>query len=90
VRGSVLVQSARTRLGVTAYAPLSRGRAARVGGWLRRSAPAGRVAFSVPLDARARKALRRRHRLAVTLKVALTPPGGHALHHTVRTSLRRG
>jgi plastocyanin len=90
VRGSVAVQSAHTRLEVTASAALRRGRAERVGGWLRRSAPAGRVAFSVPLDARARKALRRRHRLAVTLRVALVPPGGRALNRRAKTTVRSG
>jgi hypothetical protein len=90
VRGSVQVQSAHTRLAVTASAELTGRRAVRVGGWLKRSAPAGRVAFSVPLTAQARHTLTRRHRLAVTLRIALTPPGGRTLHRTVRLTMRPG
>jgi hypothetical protein len=90
VRGSVQVQSAHTRVAVTATAQLTGRRPVRVGGWLKRSAPAGRVAFSVPLTARARHALARAHRLAVTVRVALTPPGGHSLSRVVRTTVRPG
>ncbi len=40
---------------------------------------AGPVSFSVPLNARARRALRKHGHLAVTVRVALTPPGGTAM-----------
>jgi plastocyanin len=45
----------------------------RVGRVLRSSLPAGRVSFSVPLNARARAALRRHRHLALTVRILLTP-----------------
>jgi plastocyanin len=50
--------------------------AVRVGRLVRASVPAGQLPFAVKLDARARRALRHRHRLALTVKVLLTPPHG--------------
>jgi plastocyanin len=47
-----------------------------VGSYVRRGVPAGRVAFTVPLSHRARAALVRHGRLAVTVVVALAPPAG--------------
>jgi plastocyanin len=90
VRGSVQVQSAGTRLEVTLSARLTGRRAVRVGHWLKVSAPAGRVAFSVPLIAQARRTLARRHRLAVTVRVALTPPGGYPLSRAAKVTVRPG
>lgn len=51
-------------------APVSAGRLT-----MRRVGP-GRVSFSVPLNARARRALRRRGRLRLVVKIAVTSPGG--------------
>jgi plastocyanin len=48
----------------------------RVGRLVRGSVPAGRLSFSVKLDAKARKALKRHRRLALTVKIALTPSYG--------------
>jgi plastocyanin len=48
----------------------------RVGRMVRGSAPAGKLSFAVKLDARARSALKRHHRLALTVKVVLTPSYG--------------
>jgi hypothetical protein len=57
----------------------------RVGRFVRKSAPAGRTAFVVPLSARARRALRRHRRLVLTVKIVLTPVYGEAtvLHRSV-------
>lgn len=90
VRGSVQVQSARTRLDVSAWAKLTGRKSVRVAHWLKRSAPAGRVSFSLPLIAKARHTLTLRHKLAVTVRVALTPPGGHTLHRAVKATVRPG
>jgi plastocyanin len=90
VRGSVQVQSAHTRLEVTISAKLTGRKAVRVGHWLKRSAPAGRVAFAVPLIAPARHTLARRHKLAVTVRVALTPPGGRTLSHAAKATVKPG
>ncbi|HXR28666.1 MAG TPA: hypothetical protein VN772_03730 [Solirubrobacteraceae bacterium] len=48
----------------------------RVGRFVRPMVPAGPVAFKVALDARALHALHARGRLALTVRIALTPPGG--------------
>lgn len=89
VRGSVKVETARSRLEVVLRARLSGRRLVRVGRW-RKTANAGRVAFSVPLTARARAALRRHHRLALTVTVALTPPGSPEVTRTLHTTVHRG
>ena len=96
VRGSVVVKLAGSRLEVTLWAPrnaLQGGKSAtpmRIGRATRASAPAGKVSFAVRTDAKARGALRRRRRLSVTVSIALTPPGGHKLTHSARSTLRAG
>jgi hypothetical protein len=50
----------------------------RVGRLVRSSAPAGTVSFTVSLDARAKRALRH-HKLALTVKIVLTPKHGAAM-----------
>lgn len=54
----------------------SKARSALVGRLVRTSVSAGRMSFSVSLSARAKSALHRHHKLALTVKVTLTPPGG--------------
>lgn len=49
---------------------------ARVGRLVRSSVHAGKLSFSVTLNARARGALARHHRLALTVRFLLTPPNG--------------
>jgi hypothetical protein len=51
----------------------------RVGRYLRNSLSAGKLSFSVKLSAKARRAIKRHHRLALTVEIALTPAGGKAL-----------
>ncbi|HEY2537475.1 MAG TPA: hypothetical protein VGI24_10895 [Solirubrobacteraceae bacterium] len=53
-----------------------------VGRFVSASASAGRQSFSVKLDAKARKALKRRHRLALKVKITLTPTHGAAMSIT--------
>ncbi len=60
----------------------------RVGRLVRSSAPAGTVSFKVPLDAAAKRALRRHHRLALVVKIVLTPKHGAALTLTRSLVLR--
>jgi hypothetical protein len=52
---------------------------ARVGRLARSSLQAGSVSFSVPLGAKGKAALRRHRRLALTVKVTLTPLHGVAV-----------
>jgi plastocyanin len=50
----------------------------RVGRLVRASVSAGKVSFSVSLTARGKSALRRHHRLALTVKITFTPRRGEA------------
>jgi plastocyanin len=49
-----------------------------VGRLVRASVSAGKVQFSIALNARGKSALRRHHRLALIVKIMLTPPSGNA------------
>ncbi len=60
----------------------------RVGRLVRTSAPAGKVPFAVSLDAQAKRALHRHHKLALTVKIVLTPKHGAALTLTHNLILR--
>jgi hypothetical protein len=87
VRGSVEVSQAGSggRLEVdlfAARASLARAGHAervRVGRLVRTPLKAGSVSFAVPLSAKGRAALRRHRRLALTLKITLTPLSGAAM-----------
>jgi hypothetical protein len=50
-----------------------------VGRLVRTSLSAGKVSFSVSLNAKAKSALRRHHKLALTVKITLTPQHGAAV-----------
>jgi hypothetical protein len=69
-------------------AKVKRSASSRVGRLVRSSAPAGTVSFTVSLDAQAKRALRRHHKLALTVKIVLTPVHGAALTLTRNLDLR--
>lgn len=81
VRGSLNISKAgagdRLEIDVTAtsasLAKVKHPRSVRVGRFVRSSVPTGKVSFAVKLNARARNVLKRRHRLVLTVKIALTP-----------------
>jgi plastocyanin len=75
LRGSVTTPAGRARIAVTAYLSAHASRI-RVGSQIKRSRGAGTTAFSVRLDAAGRRALLRAHRLAVELRVVVTPAAG--------------
>jgi hypothetical protein len=89
-----MVRSAGSRLLARAYAKrrsLSGGASnlqVQVGRQLRSSLGPGRVSFSVPLSAAARRALRRNRRLAITFRLTVTPPSGAAYTATRAVILR--
>jgi hypothetical protein len=60
-------------------AKVKRGGSSRVGRLVRSSAPAGTVSFTVALDAQAKRALRQHHKLALTVKIVLTPKHSAAM-----------
>jgi hypothetical protein len=59
----------------------------RVGRYVRSSLTAGKLSFSVKLNAKARRAIKRHHRLALTVKIVLTPASGEALTITRSVTL---
>jgi hypothetical protein len=67
---------------------LAKGAAAAVGKLVRSSLPTGKLTFTVPLNAKGRAALRRHRRLALTVKITLTPPHGAAVTVTRVVVLR--
>jgi hypothetical protein len=69
-------------------AKVKRPGSSRVGRLVRSSAPAGKVSFAVSLDAAAKSALRRHHKLALIVKIVLTPKHGAALTLTQSLVLR--
>jgi plastocyanin len=87
VHGSIKVSQAgsggRLEVGLFAaeasLAKAGRSKQVRVGRLVRSSVKAGSVSFSVPLNARGRAALRRHRRLALTVKITLTPLHGAAV-----------
>ena len=94
IRGSVRVTQAGSRLLARAFArrrALSGGRSTRlveVGRQLRRSVGSGRVRFSVRLGPSGRRALGRDKRLAITLRLRVTPPTGASYAATRSVVLR--
>lgn len=94
IRGSVRVTKAGSRLLARAYARRKalHGGASRVqlqvGRLSRRPVGAGRVAFTVKLNSVARRALRRSGRLAISLRLTVTPPTGTAYTATRTVILR--
>jgi plastocyanin len=60
----------------------------RVGRLVRTSLSAGKVSFSVALTAAGKRALTRKHRLPLTVKIALTPTQGIAVTVTRSVTLR--
>jgi hypothetical protein len=94
VRGFVQVAQSGSKLTVevlagTAQLAKTHRPQARVGRLVRSSLPAGRASFSVSLDARARHVLRKRRRLAVTVRLSLIAPSGAASTRTVSVVLHQ-
>jgi plastocyanin len=92
VRGSVTTPAGPSMIAVTALvaksALASRARLVRVGALKKHSTGTGRTSFAVRVRRSARRALHRRHRLAVTMRIAVTPDAGTAFKKTVTVVLR--
>jgi plastocyanin len=91
VRGSVTTPAGPSAIAVTALVArkvlASRVRLVKVGAVEKHSAATGRTAFSLRINRAARRAFHRRHRLAVTLRIAVTPEAGTASKKTVAVVL---
>jgi plastocyanin len=94
VRGSVTTSEDDSRLAIKALvanrllAKKPPNRKVSVGSLRKQIANAGKTSFAVKLNRAARRALNRRDRLVVTLRITLTPPGGQATTKTARVILR--
>jgi hypothetical protein len=96
VRGSVTTSEDDSRLSIRALvsnrllatSPPRRIRNVSVGSLRRLVVNAGKTAFVLKLNRAARRALNRRDRLTVRLRITVTPPGGAATTKTARVSLR--
>jgi hypothetical protein len=92
VRGSLPVARAHSRLEVELVAAKAalgrRGKGhVTVGRLVKRSVGGKRVEFAVALDAAAKRALRKRGRLAVTVRITVTPASGRRYTATRRVTL---
>jgi hypothetical protein len=92
VHGSVTTPAGPSDIAVTALAArsalASRARHVKVGSVSRRSTGTGKTSFSLRVNRAARRALHRRHRLALTLRIAVTADAGRAFKKTVTVVLR--
>jgi plastocyanin len=96
VHGAVTTPAGRSRIVVTARVSnraLAKRRPrhvrqVRVGSQSRRSTGTAKTSFAVRLNAAARRALHRRQRLVVDLRIVVTPPGERAVAKTVAVVLR--
>ena len=96
VRGRVKTPAKRSRVAVAALVssrmlaaqPSRDVRKVRVGSDIRRATSADATSFAVLLDADARAALHRRHRLVVDLRIVVDPPVGRSVATTTTVVLR--
>ncbi len=88
LRGTVTTPAGRSQIRVTAYLS-GHGSRTRIGSQTKRSKGTGTTAFAVKLDPAGRRALLRAHRLAVDLRVVITPAAGRPVTtKTVAIALR--
>jgi len=88
LRGTVTTPAGRSQITVTAYRA-GHGARVRSGSQTKRSTGTGTTAFAVRLDAAARRALLRAHRLIVDLRVVITPAAGRPVTtKTISVALR--
>jgi hypothetical protein len=78
VHGSLVVSSAGTG-GQLQIELLAKGAAAVVGKFRRSSLYAGKLTFALTLSAKAKRTLKARHRLALTVRIVLSPVHGQAV-----------
>src|SRR5262249_44680885 len=85
VRGSIVIARAGSRVHIDALAQPGGGTPV---GPLAKPVAAGKLAYSISLNAKAKKALRK-GKLALTLKITVTPSAGDAFSATLPVTLKR-
>lgn len=92
VRGKVTTPSGPARIAVTAFAArravATRTRRVKIGSVTTRSNGTGPTAFSLKVNRTARRALHRRRRLTVSLRIGITPDAGTATRMSATVVLR--
>jgi plastocyanin len=96
VRGSVTTPAGPSKIVVTAFVSnrqLSshrpkKAKRVRVGSQTKRSTGTAGVSFAIKLNAAARRALHRRHKLSVSVRIVVTPTTGAAVTKTATVTLR--
>lgn len=93
VRGSVTTPGSPSEIAVTAFATkstlsASRVRRVRIGAVSKHATGTGKTSFALRINRTARRALRRRHRLPVSLRIVITPDGDYAVRKTATVVLR--
>jgi plastocyanin len=92
VRGSVTTPAGPSKIAVTALVAKSglsaRVRRVKIGSVTKTSKSTGTTAFSITINRAARRALHRRHRLSVSLRLVITPDTGTAVKKTMTVALR--
>jgi hypothetical protein len=92
VHGSVTTPAGPSAVAVTALvaksALASRARLVKVGTVTKHSTGTGKTSFALRVNRAARRALHRRHRLAITLRIVVRPDAGTASNKTVPVVLR--
>jgi plastocyanin len=92
LRGSVTTPAGPSAIAVTALvakgALASRVRLVKVGSVRKHSTSTGRTSFALKVNRAARRALARRHRLAVTLRIAVSPDAGDPFKKALKVLLR--
>ena len=78
MHGSLVVSSAGSA-GRLQIELLAKGAAAPAGKFLRSSLHAGKLTFTLALSAKAKHTLKAHHKLALTVKIVLTPAHGPAM-----------
>jgi plastocyanin len=92
IRGTVTTPGGPSKIAVTAFARkravAARAKRVKVGSVRKTSKGTGSTAFRLPVNRAARKAIHRRHRLALTIRIAVTPPDGYPTTRSMAVVLR--
>jgi hypothetical protein len=92
VRGALTIAVAGSKLELDLTAPARSARTrkpALLGRSVRHAVGAGRIGFKLALNARGRRALRAKRKLALTLRAIVTAPSGASTTLTHRVTLKR-
>jgi plastocyanin len=90
LKGSVSTPAGPSKIAITAFVSkkLLAAKPVKVGWFSKRSTGTGKTSFTLKLNSTAKRALKRRHSLAISLRILVTPSGGSAVTKTAAVTLR--